>query len=71
MGDLVVSCRCHLIILVISPVCLSFTEAYLDPGTGSLIIQILIAFGVGMVYFLKTNWKRLKAFLASHFSRNR
>lgn len=71
MENLVVSDRCHLIILMICPVCLSFTLGYLDPGTGSLVLQLLIAFGVGLLYFLKTNWKRLKAFLASHFSRNR
>jgi hypothetical protein len=63
---------CGLQILLFFPQDLiSFIVGYLDPGTGSLVLQLLIAFGVGLIYFLKTNWKRLKAFLASHFSRNR
>ena len=35
--------------------------AYLDPGTGSLIIQVLIAFVVGIGAFVKIYWKKIAA----------
>ncbi len=35
--------------------------AYLDPGTGSLIIQSTIAAITGGLFVLKTYWHRLKA----------
>ena len=45
----------------------SFTVlAYLDPGTGSFIIQLLIGGIVGAGLLLKTYWGRLK----SLFSKN-
>lgn len=31
-------------------------SAYLDPGTGSLIVQGLIAFFVGAIFTIKTFW---------------
>jgi hypothetical protein len=36
--------------------------AYLDPGTGSILIQGLIAAIVGGLFALKTYWYRLKGF---------
>lgn len=38
------------------------TEAYLDPGTGSLIIQVVIGVFVGGLFALKIFWNRIKAF---------
>lgn len=44
--------------------------AYLDPGTGSLILQVLIASLVGAFFVLKNFWKKvvffLKGFLHFH-----
>jgi hypothetical protein len=37
------------------------TLAYLDPGSGSLIIQLLIGGIVGMIFLLKTSWGRIKS----------
>lgn len=34
-------------------------EAYLDPGTGSYIFQIIIAFLVGSLFAVKMFWSRL------------
>ena len=31
--------------------------AYLDPGTGSYIFQILIASAVGGLFFIKSTWR--------------
>jgi len=38
--------------------------AYLDPGTGSLILQMLIAGILGALYTIKLYWYRLKIFIA-------
>ena len=37
--------------------------AYLDPGTGSMILQIVIATFISMLFTLKIFWKRIVAFL--------
>jgi hypothetical protein len=35
--------------------------AYLDPGTGSMILQMIIAGLIGASFFIKIYWNRLKA----------
>lgn len=35
-------------------------HAYLDPGSGSYLIQIIIASLAGAGFFLKTNWQKVK-----------
>jgi len=37
---------------------------YIDPGTGSYILQILIAGIVGSLFVIKIFWKRIAIFLA-------
>jgi membrane associated rhomboid family serine protease len=37
-------------------------QAYLDPGTGSIVLQLVLGGIVGAVAVLKTYWRRLKAF---------
>jgi hypothetical protein len=34
-------------------------HAYLDPGTGSLIWQVLLAAGFSVVYVVRRYWKRI------------
>jgi hypothetical protein len=46
-------------------------KAYLDPGSGSFILQILIATLVGGLFILKTFWQRVQTFFRSLFSRNK
>jgi len=41
--------------------------AYLDPGTGSYIIQIVFASLFGAIFILKNFWNHVKRFLASLF----
>ena len=36
-------------------------QAYLDPGTGSMILQLLLGGIAGMAVVLKLYWHRLKA----------
>ncbi len=45
--------------------------AYLDPGTGSLILQSLIAGIAGALVVWRLYWAQLKTFLAKVFSRGR
>jgi len=36
------------------------TYAYLDPGSGSYLIQIVVASIAGFGYLTKANWKKIK-----------
>lgn len=38
-------------------------SAYLDPGTGSIIWQMVIAVGFGLSFTLKMYWARIKKLL--------
>lgn len=46
----------------------SNVHAYLDPGTGSYVLQIILAFVIGGLYSLKLYWKRIKAYFKHLFS---
>jgi len=37
--------------------------AYIDPGTGSYVIQVLIGTGITGIFIIKSQWKRLLAFI--------
>lgn len=37
-------------------------EAYLDPGTGSYVFQVLIGVLAGAVFGIKNYWVQIKAF---------
>ncbi len=43
--------------------------AYLDPGTGSLIVQLLVAGLLGVALTIKLFWRRIRAGVASLFRR--
>jgi len=43
--------------------------AYLDPGTGSIILQGLLAAVAGIIVAGKLYWARIKSFFPSIFSR--
>ena len=43
--------------------------AYLDPGTGSYMLQIILAAVVGLAYTIKIYWVRVKAFIVNLFSK--
>jgi len=45
--------------------------AYLDPGTGSFLLQLLLATFLGGLFMIKTFWKRIKNFFNRLFSRNK
>jgi len=37
-------------------------SAYLDPGTGSFIWQMMIGFVLGSIFMLKIYWQKIKSF---------
>lgn len=43
--------------------------AYIDPGTGSYLFQLLIAGLLGLSFFIKTFWRNIKNFLSGEFKR--
>jgi hypothetical protein len=43
--------------------------AYLDPGTGSIVVQLLVAGLAGFAYVLKLYWRRMTTMITSLVSR--
>ncbi len=43
--------------------------AYLDPGSGSFILQLLVAALFGALFLVKVYWGKIKTFFQSHFSK--
>jgi hypothetical protein len=41
----------------------SSAHAYLDPATGSILIQVAMAAAAGTAYFVRRYWNRLKSLL--------
>lgn len=39
-----------------------FDPLYLDPGSGSILLQTLIAAGLGLVFVIRLSWKKIKRF---------
>ncbi len=52
--------RSILLVLVALIVIPQSVSAYLDPGVGSMIWQLLVAVGLGLVFTLKMYWQKLK-----------
>ena len=44
-------------------------DAYLDPGTGSIILQAVIGVAVGGLFAVGIFWQRVKTFFTNLFSR--
>lgn len=45
--------------------------AYVDPGTGSYLLQLLIATVLGGLFVIKTYWRRIIGFLSDKFSKSK
>ena len=45
-------------------------HAYIDPGTGSYIIQVMIGGLLGAAFALKVYWKKVKAYFSNLFSKH-
>lgn len=44
--------------------------AYIDPGTGSYLFQMLMAGLLGSAFAIKMAWRNVKAYLSQMFSSN-
>jgi hypothetical protein len=42
----------------------STAQAYIDPGTGSLLVQVLVAAAMGILMAVKMYWARIKSFFS-------
>ena len=51
------------------PLTFQDVHGYIDAGTGSLIIQLLIAGAVGGLFLIKVFWTKVKAFFLNLSSR--
>jgi hypothetical protein len=47
----------------------SVAHAYLDPGTGSFMLQMLLAGILGALLYIKLAWHNVKSFFQRRFSR--
>ena len=45
--------------------------AYLDPGTGSYVLQILLASILGALFSIKVFWSKIRSFFSKLFSRGK
>lgn len=54
-------------LLLLSP---TSAHAYLDPGTGSYVVQMIIAGLLGAAFAVKMYWLRIKRFVSGLFSKN-
>jgi len=43
--------------------------AYLDPGTGSYIFQVVVAILIGGIFVIRTFWQKIKKFFSNLFSK--
>jgi hypothetical protein len=43
--------------------------AYLDPGTGSYLLQILLASLLGAIFSIKIYWVKIKSFVRNMFGK--
>ena len=50
----------HLKLILIILFSSTFVNAYLDPGTGSMIFQVLIAGLAGVLFLVKSYWSSIK-----------
>ena len=49
------------------PVILARPANYLDPGSGSYLLQLLIASALGAAFAVRLYWTRIKAFFTRRF----
>jgi hypothetical protein len=45
--------------------------AYIDPGTGSYMLQMAIAFFIGALFTVKIFWKKIIVFFRATFSKKK
>jgi len=56
--------------IVILPLNTQNIREYLDPGTGSIIIQVLIGIFVGGLFLIRLFWSKVKKFFSKLFPKD-
>ena len=44
---------------------------YLDPGSGSFILQLILASLLGALFFIRVYWKKIKTFFRDRLTKRR
>ena len=57
------------LILLFGTILAQPSSAYLDPGTGSMVIQIIVASCAAVAIAVKSFWVQLKNFFANLFTK--
>ncbi len=55
--------------LMFSIIAIAPAHAYIDPGSGSLIIQVLVGAAVASALTIRLAWRRVRDFFSGLFSR--
>ena len=63
--------RVMLFVLGVTFVWTETSHAYLDPGSGSYVFQMIIAGLVGGIFAIKMSWVKIKTSLKRFFARDR
>lgn len=58
------------LIVLIQIMTVSTAYAYIDPGTGSYLFQMLIAGLLGSAFAIKMAWRNVKTYISQIFSSN-
>jgi len=58
-----------LLVLLFTVLDCRYAYGYIDPGSGSMIIQIIIGFFLGALFVFKSFFKKIKDFIISIFKR--
>jgi hypothetical protein len=45
---------------------MKFFPLYIDPGSGSYLVQVIIAAVLAVVFYFKSGWLKLKSFFSRH-----
>lgn len=57
-----------LLSVMLLPLVLLNVRDYIDPGTGSLMLQVLIGSLIGGFFLIKVFWSKIRVFFSSLFS---
>ena len=72
MGNSTVSKNQFFIFFVVVTLHVTFYKnafAYLDPGTGSYVFQVLVATAIGVLCTIKMHWQKITNFFGKLFSK--
>ena len=59
------------LVIIISFLFTTSANAYLDPGTGSIILQAILGFIAASIATISFYWSKLKLFLTKLFKKNK